>query len=337
LPLPDKPSLAVLPFTNMSGDPEQEYFSDGITDDLITDISKISGLSVKARNSVFTYKGKAIKVEEIRRELEVRYILEGSVRRIGDRLRINVQLVDATTDTHLWADRYDREWKDIFALQDEIRTQIILALKVRLTPEEHERFRHAPTDNLEAYDLYLRGLATYGRFTQEGNAQARQLFERAIALDPEYAGAYTYLGWTYWIDWNWEWSSRPQALERAVAAAQRAVALNDSLAGAHALLGAVYLLKGQYEEGIAEMERAIALDPNSAEAYVPLAEPLDFVKRPEAARESSGRGDASQSSVSRPLPIRLRQSLSHNRTVSEGDCSAGESSPPEPASSVFPC
>ena len=286
LPLPDKPSLAVLPFTNMSGDPEQEYFSDGMTDDLITDISKISGLSVKARNSVFTYKGKNITVAEVRRALEVRYVLEGSVRRIDDRVRINAQLVDATTDTHLWAERYDREWKDIFALQDEIRTKIILALKVRLTPEEHERFKRAPTDNLEAYDLYLRGLAAYGRFTQEGNAQARQFFERAIALDPEYAGAYTYLGWTHWIDGYWEWSPRLQAVERAFAAAQRAVALNDSLAGARALLGAVHLFKEQYEEGIAEMERAIALDPNSAEAYVPLAEPLDFVKRPEAARES---------------------------------------------------
>ena len=266
--------------------PEQEYFSDGITEDLTTDLSKISSLFVISRNSAFHLQRQGGTVQDISREMGVRYVMEGSVRKAGEQVRISAQLIDATTDHHLWAERYDREWKDIFALQDEIRMQIILALKVTLTPEERERFRRAPTDNLEAYDLYLRGLAAYGRFTQDGNAQARQLFERAIALDPEYAVAYTYLGWTHWIDGNWDWSPRPQAEERALAAAQRAVALNDSLAGAHVLLGLVYLYKAQYEEATTEMERAIALDPNSAEAYVPLAAPLDFGKQPEVARES---------------------------------------------------
>ncbi|MBI3304547.1 MAG: hypothetical protein HYZ72_20990, partial [Deltaproteobacteria bacterium] len=166
LPLPDKPSLAVLPFVNLSSDPEQEYFSDGMTEDLITDLSKLSGLFVIARNSVFTYKGKAVKVEEVGRELGVRYVLEGSVRRADDRVRITAQLVDATTGYHLWAERYDRELKDIFALQDEITQKIVFALKVKLTKEEQERFRRYPTDNLEAYDSFLHGLEYFYRYTK---------------------------------------------------------------------------------------------------------------------------------------------------------------------------
>jgi adenylate cyclase len=167
LPLPDKPSIAVLPFTNMSADPEQEYFSDGITDDIVTDLSKISGLFVIARNSVFTYKGKAVKVQDVSRELGVRHVLEGSVRKAGHRVRINVQLIDAPTGGHVWAERYDRELEDIFAVQDEITQRIVFALKVMLTPEEQARFRHAPTKNLEAYDTYLRGVSMYGASHQK--------------------------------------------------------------------------------------------------------------------------------------------------------------------------
>jgi adenylate cyclase len=169
-------------------------------------------------------------------------------------------LVDATTDTHLWAERYDREWKDIFALQDEIRTKIILALKVTLTPEEQERFRHAPTDNLEAYDLYLRGLAAYGRFTQEGNAQARELFERAIALDPEYAGAYTYLGWTHWIDWNWEWSPRPRA--EAMNAQKQALGCDPKSIDGHLDMAILYGESGQEEKARAEAAEFLRLIAN---------------------------------------------------------------------------
>src|SRR5213592_2398740 len=162
----DKPSIAVLPFVNMSGDPEQEYFSDGMTEDLITDLSKLSGLFVIARNSVFTYKGRAVDVGEVSRRLGVRYLVEGSVRKAGNRVRINAQLVDATTGGHLWAERYDRELQDIFALQDEVTQKIVLALKVMLTPEEQVRFRQAPTESLEAYDYFLRGVEYYSRFTQ---------------------------------------------------------------------------------------------------------------------------------------------------------------------------
>jgi len=187
LELPDKPSIAVLPFANISGDPEQEYFSDGMTEDLITDLSKISGLFVIARNSVFTYKRKAVKVEDVRRELGVRYVLEGSVRKAGDRVRITAQLVDTKTGGHLWAERYDRDLRDIFALQDEVTQKIVAALAVRLTLDEQERLVSKHTDDLAAYGYTLRGLEYLFRFTEEANAQARQMFEKSIGLDPEYA------------------------------------------------------------------------------------------------------------------------------------------------------
>jgi TolB-like protein/class 3 adenylate cyclase len=189
LPLPDKPSLVVLPFVNMSEDPKQDYFSDGITEDLTSDLSRISSLFVIARHSAFTYKGKTTKVQELSRELGVRYVLEGSVRKSDNRVRITAQLIDATTGGHLWSERYDRELQDLFALQDDIRQRIVLALKVKLTPEEQERFRRAPTNNLEAYDSFLRGLEYFWHVTKEGNAQARQMVEKAIALDPHYAAA----------------------------------------------------------------------------------------------------------------------------------------------------
>ncbi len=283
LPLPDKPSIAVLPFINLSSDPEQEYFSDGITEDLITDLSKLSGLFVIARNSTFVYKGKAAKVQEVSKELGVRYVLEGSVRKASNRVRITAQLVDATTGHHVWAERYDRELQDIFALQDEITQKIVLALKVRLTEEEQARFRRAPTDNLEAYDAFLRAEAYFWRYTQEAHAQARQLYERALALDPQYAAAHASLAVTYLVEWIWQWSQDPQTLDRALVLAQRALALDNSLPVAHRVLGAVYLLHEQYEQAIAEGERALSLDPNDADAYVTLAMILNFVGRLEDA------------------------------------------------------
>jgi adenylate cyclase len=165
----------------MSGDPEQEYFSDGLTEDLTTDLSRLSGLFVIARHSAFTYKGKALDVQEVSKELGVQYVLEGSTRRADNRVRINTQLIDATTGHHLWAERYDRPLRDLFVLQDEVRQKIVFALKVKLTPEEQERFQRFPTDNLEAYDYVLRGAEYQYRFTKEANAQARQMFEKAIA------------------------------------------------------------------------------------------------------------------------------------------------------------
>jgi TolB-like protein/class 3 adenylate cyclase len=286
LPLPDKPSIVVLPFVNMSEDPKQEYFSDGITEDLTTDFSKVSGLFVIARNSAFTYKGKAVKVQEVSKELGVRYVMEGSVRKMESQVRITAQLVDALTGQHLWAERYDRPVADLFALQEEIRQKITLALRVKLTPEEQERFKRAPTDNLEAYDYFLRGVEQVNRSTKEANSQARQLFEKALGLDAEYAGAYAALAGTHWLDWLIQWSpDPPQSLERAFALAQRAVALEDSLPYAHTVLGQTHLWKRHHEQAIAEAERAIALDPNYAEAYTLMAGILIFAGRPQESIE----------------------------------------------------
>lgn len=283
LPLPDTPSVAVLPFTNMSDDPEQEYFSDGMTDDLITDLSRLSGLLVIARHSVFAYKGKTVNMKEVSRELGVRYVLEGSVRRAGDQVRINAQLIDATSGYHLWAERYDRALKDIFALQDEIMQKIVRVLEIKLTKGEQERFRLAPTENLEAYDYFLRGWEHYWYQTQKEMAQARQMFEKAVQLDPHYAGAHAGLSTAYLNEFLFQWDPRPQTLERAFELAQKAVALDDSSALAHHALGVVYPIKKQPDQAIAELERAIALDPNYANAYAMLADTLNWAGKPEEA------------------------------------------------------
>jgi len=196
LALPDKPSVAVLPFANLSQDPTQEYFSDGVTEDLITGLSKMSGLFVIARNSVFTYKGKPVNVREVGRDLGVRYVLEGGVQRAGNRVRITAQLVDARSGYHIWAERYDREVRDIFALQDEVTQQIVRALAVKVTEAEKIRIGRPPTGVLEAYDLVLRGHDERKHTTRGSSAEARRLFTQALELDPQYAGAYAGLGWT---------------------------------------------------------------------------------------------------------------------------------------------
>ncbi|MBI3756964.1 MAG: tetratricopeptide repeat protein [Deltaproteobacteria bacterium] len=281
LPLPDKPSIVVLPFDNMSKDPEQDYFSNGITEVLTSDLSRISSLFVIARNTAFTYKGKATNVQEIGKELGVRYVLEGSVQRAGDQVRIVVQLVDTTTDTHLWSERFDRPFQDIFALQDEIVQKIVTTLKLQLTVQGEWYGTRKHTDNLEAYDSLLRGLEPFFRYTKETNAQARQLFEKAIALDPQYAEAYAYLGWTYHREWFFRWTADPQTLERAFELAQQAVALDDSLPVAHSVLCQVYGQQQQYDQALAEGERAIALDPNNADSYARKGAGLLFAGRPE--------------------------------------------------------
>src|SRR5262245_14291252 len=288
LPFPDKPSIAVLPFVNMSGDPEQEYFSDGITEDLTTDLSKIASLFVISRNSAFTYKGKAVKVQEVSRELGVRYVLEGSIRKSDSQVRITAQLIDALTGGHLWSERYERPLHEIFAVQDEIRQQIVFALKVKLAPEEQALFKRVPTTNLQAYDFVLRGLKALGRawmeVKREANTQAQQMFEKAIELDPNYAGAYAALGFTYWLDYFYVWTpDRAQSLERAFALGQRAAALDDSIPLPHRVLSLVYQGKAQHDQAIAEAERAVALDPNNAEAYMHLGSILALAARPEEA------------------------------------------------------
>ena len=284
LPLPDKPSIVVLPFTNMSEDPKQEYFSDGITEDLTSDLSRISSLFVIARNSAFAYKGKAVKLQEVSKELGVRYVLEGSVRKADNQVRINAQLIDATTGYHLWSERYDRPLKDIFALQNEVVQKIVTTLELQLTLWEQGFLVRKRTDNVDAYDSYLRGLKSLWRFTKEANAQARQIFEKAIELDPQYAEAYVGLGMTYQLAGFYQWSQdSTQALEQAFKLAQQAVALDDSLSSAHGLLGLVYLFKKQYEQALAEAERVISLAPNSASGYVTLGSILNLTGQAEKA------------------------------------------------------
>ncbi|NOT55989.1 MAG: adenylate/guanylate cyclase domain-containing protein [Deltaproteobacteria bacterium] len=281
LPLPDKPSIVVLPFDNMSKDPEQEYFSNGITEVLTADLSRIASLFVIARNTAFTYKGKATDVQEIGRELGVRYALEGSVQKTSEQVRIVAQLIDATTGGHLWSERYDRPLTDIFALQDEIVQKIVTTLKLQLTLQEQGWVVHKTTDNLAAYDAFLRGYDyCYVRCTQEGNAKARQWYEKAIALDPRYAEAYATLGATYLYDWIFQWSQDPQTLQRALELAQKAIVIDDAVPRAHLILGQVYLSLKQYDQAIASAQRAIALNPNFADAYVlGLAEIFNFVGR----------------------------------------------------------
>jgi adenylate cyclase len=210
LPLPDKPSIVVLPFDNMSKDPEQDYFSNGITEVLTSDLSRISSLFVIARNTAFTYKGKAVNVQDVGKELGVRYVLEGSVQKAAEQVRIVAQLIDTTTGSHIWSERYDRPLTDIFAVQDEVVRKIVTTLKLQLTLQEQGYLVRKHTDNLEAYDLLLRGVEPFFRFTQETNAQARQLWEKALALDPQYAEAYAWLGWTYWRGWGFRWSMDPR-------------------------------------------------------------------------------------------------------------------------------
>ena len=281
LPLPDRPSIAVLPFVNLSGDVEQEYFADGMTDDLITDLSKVSGLFVIARNSVFAYKGKVAKTAEVGRELGVRYVLEGSVRRAGDRVRITAQLIDTITDGHLWAERYDRDLKDIFALQDEVTKEIVEALSVTLTEDEERRLVRRYTDSMEAYDYYLRGWEYFSDPTRESNALARQMQQKAIDLDPNFAAAYALLGFTYSQEWTMGWTQDPQSLERGFGFAERAIALDESLSLGYATLAEIYLWKKQHEKAIAVQEKAIALSPNDADQIAGLGGILTWAGRPD--------------------------------------------------------
>jgi adenylate cyclase len=272
LPLPAKPSVAVLPFVNLSQDATQEYFSDGVTEDLITGLSKVSGLFVIARNSTFTYKGRPVKVHEVGRDLGVRYVVEGGVQRSGNRVRITAQLVDASTGFHIWAERYDRETSDIFAVQDEVTRQIVRAMAVKLTETEQTRMGRAPTGVLEAYDLVLRGNEERKHTTRESNAESRRLLVKALDLDPEYATAYTGLGWAHLQSWQFLWTTDRQALERAKELAERAIALDRTQANAYHLLGQVHLWRKDHERALAQLERAIELAPNDADGYETLAE-----------------------------------------------------------------
>jgi adenylate cyclase len=271
--LSDKPSIAVLPFDNMSGDPEQEYFSDGITEEIITGLSKVPEMFVIARNSSFTYKGRSVNVGQIGRELGVGYVLQGSVRKEGIRVRITAQLIDTKTGRHLWADRYDREMKDIFAIQDEITTEIMRAMQVTLTEGEQAcEWLRRGSGNLEAYEKGMKGMEYFRRFSPEGNIKAREMFEEGIRLDSESPGNYVMLGWTHLLSIMNGWSKTPEkSMEQAAHLAGKSLDLDESLADAHALLGYVYLLKRDYDKAVEESERAVSLNPNYADAHAWLA------------------------------------------------------------------
>ncbi|HSS65059.1 MAG TPA: tetratricopeptide repeat protein, partial [Gammaproteobacteria bacterium] len=283
LPLPEKPSIAVLPFDNLSGDPQQEYFSDGISNDIITDLSKFRDLLVIASNTVFTYKGKAVNVQDVSRELGVRYVLEGSVQRADGKVRVNAQLIDAMTGHHLWAERYDRELKDLFVLQDEIVETIVRTLAVKVRTVERERTMRKGTGSLEAYDYVLRGRERLSRTTRATNLEAREMFQRAVELDRRYASAYVGLGWTYRKAAGHGWTEFPnQALERAHELAQKALELEES-SDAYGLLGYIYLFRKQYDLASHALERALELNPNDWESLSVLASTMLYTGRTEVA------------------------------------------------------
>jgi adenylate cyclase len=278
------PSIAVLPFANFGGDPEQDYFADGLTEDLITELSRFQELHVIARNSVMTYKGKPVRVQEVGRDLGVRYVLEGGVRKAGGRVRITAQLIDAASGHHLWAERFDRDLADIFAVQDEVTSRIVATLAGKLAESERRRARSGQTENLEAYDCVLRGRELWERFTPEANREARALYEKAIELDPDYARAYASLAWTYLTDHNERWAgAEEQPLERALEIARRGVMANPASHSNHLALGQVCLSKGLHDEALEALETAIALNPNDADGYVFLANALSFAGQPDQA------------------------------------------------------
>jgi TolB-like protein/Tfp pilus assembly protein PilF len=283
-PLPAKPSIAVLPFTNLSGDPKQEYFSDGITEEIITALSKTPKLFVIARYSTFTYKDKPVKVQQVGRELGVKYMMEGSVRKAEDKVRITAQLVDAQTGHHQWAERYDRDWKDIFAIQDDITKQIISALQVVLTEGEQARVYGKGTDNLEAYLKVMEANWLCLQSTKEGVIKARRLCEKAIALDPKYAAAYSVLGTTHRVEvWLGLSKSQEQSLKHDIELQEKAIALNSSLAEAHGQRGRSLVMTRRYDQGIAEGEKALALEPSSADILYHYASILTWTGRYEEA------------------------------------------------------
>jgi adenylate cyclase len=281
LPLPDKPSVAVLPFTNMSGDPEQEFFADGIAEDIITALSRYPSLFVIARNSCFTYKGRAVDVKQVGRELGVRYVLEGSLRKSGNRIRVTAQLVEAETGKHVWAERYDRDLADIFALQDEIAEAVTIAIAPAIADAELRRAMRKPPGSLDAWATYQRGLWHVFKFSRNDDALAQRYFQQAIDLDPTFAGGYKGLAVAYvHAATVVRTRSQAEAYRSAETLARQAIALDGTDAEAHSTLAAARLRHGDYEGALAGAEIALAMNPNLALARGTLGETLIFSGRP---------------------------------------------------------
>ncbi|MBI5910961.1 MAG: winged helix-turn-helix domain-containing protein [Betaproteobacteria bacterium] len=313
LPLPHIPSIAVLSFKNMSGDPEQEYFADGIVDDIITALSRMRSLFVIARSSSFTYKGKAVDVKQVGRELGVRYVLEGGVRKSGDRVRITAQLIDATAGAHLWADRFDSALEDIFDLQDRVAASVVAAIAPKLEQAEIERARRKPTESLDAYDHYLRGLATIYQSPSDrkANNDALQLFVKAIELDQDFAIAYGVAAWCYvWRKANGWMVDRKREIAEAERLARQAVALGKDDAAALARGGhALAFVVGELDAGVTFIDRALALNPNVAVAWYLSGFVRLFVGEPELAIEHLAK--AMRLSPLDPLTFAMQTGCAH--------------------------
>ena len=277
----DKPSIAVMPFINMSGDPTQEYFCDGLTDHLITGISKYPNLIVIARNSTFTYKGRMVKVQQIGQDLGVRYVLEGSVQRSGDRVRITSQLIEASTGHHLWADNFDRNLIDIFELQDDIAIEILRALRIKLTEGEQARhYARGGTKNLKALELVFQAQEYLYKMNQDDNAQAKQRLEEAISIDPHFANAYTELAGSHILDFMFSWSKSPiESLSISEKIAQKALELDDTSSARYHTFGLINLCKLQYSEAIDNFEKAVSMNPNGAHDHLFLGLALTLLDR----------------------------------------------------------
>jgi adenylate cyclase len=268
LALPEKPSIAVLPLDNLSNDPEQDYLADGISEDLITALSKIRWLFVIARNSTFTYKGQAVEVKQVARELGVRYVLEGSVRKAGNRVRVTAQLIDATTGHHVWAERYDREIEDIFDLQDEMTQTIVGAVEPELSAAERDRVRTISPENLDAWACFQRGLFHMWAYDKNEAPEAERLFERTIEIDPNFAPAYAYLSYTHYQNVVMGWSDDAQAsLDAGYAAARKALRLDDKDPVAYFGVGRIYMMRGRHDDSISALNTSIALNPSFAQGY----------------------------------------------------------------------
>jgi TolB-like protein/cytochrome c-type biogenesis protein CcmH/NrfG len=299
LPLPERPAIAVLPFDNMCGDPAQEYFSDGISEDIITALSKLRWFFVIARNSSFTYKGKAVHIKQVAAELGVSYVLEGSVRRLGERVRITAQLNDVTTGGHIWAERYDRDLADVFAVQDEITEAIVSAIEPQIYAAENFRAQRKPPERLDAWDLVMRALSHYWRVTREDNVVAQELLERAIAIDPNYGQALGLLATSHIFGVHMGWSDKSMApvAERAALAAIRA---DSEDPWAHHALGCTYLFGRRFDDALAEFESALRLNPNFSLAQCYYCVTLAY----------SGRWQEAEEAVHRALRFSPRDPLS---------------------------
>lgn len=280
--IPKKPSVAVLPLVNMSGDPEQEFFADGLTEDIITELSRFHDLLVISRNSTFVYKGKAVKLQEVAREFGVDYVLEGSVRKIGGRIRVTVQLIDAETDRHVWAERYDRELEDIFAIQDEITRAIVATLPGRVEAASHDRAKRKPTDNMVAYECVLAAKVLHHRSTRGDNAEAQRLLDRALALDPNYAHAHAWKACVLGQTWVYDWcEDREATFQRVAAELEITLGLDDNDSDVHRILAALNLNRDDHDKAAYHQERALALNPNYDLVVVQQGELLTWLGRPE--------------------------------------------------------